>query len=1467
MLQNFFLILGMLVLLANSAQAEGSKDITPRTNLGSVGSGNANNDHVGRLQHNDGANSNSFLMPSTYTGSGGFDARERMLVRMRPNDTLFYGVRRADAGGAGLVLTLRYDNTGANVAGLILQQTTLANGNYAGTLAQANGVIQNDARNNVGPKYAGYNGSIFTLPSGGYDGLWWHNNTGNTIDVWIEFTRQGNPNSGGQRTTYDLWDFTVRNNGEKPGRLYSKSWSFQALGSSNKLSRDFQFYVAVPDPTNTSTFYIKEIDLAGTEPYGVIFKCNSQGTNVGATFEERRKSISTNNADPEFDIFVNPPDFNLYPSAVLPTYSISYVSFCQPDGVNGGAIFTYFSTKPGYGQIVLDLDGNPGYNPGTEDVFLESFFPNPGFNQIFWDGKNGLGVSVPSNTPIINTLLTGLFSPVHFPLWDAEKAKSGFKIRNIRPGVQDYDKLFWDESNFTSNWDGVPQVNLTGQKATATSGVHVWGLSGSPGNNRLVNTWGYGRVIEITQNLLYTYICDQDGDGISNVDDPDDDNDGIKDLAESGNEDPLQDHDGDSVPNYLDPDYVHPTLGVFVDDNEDGVNDIFDADDDGIINSFDLDSDGDGLSDVFEAGGPDPNNDGMVGNGPLGQIGTIVDLDNDGLEDSVDDYDGGSGVGEITSGTPLSPPDTDQDGVPDYLDPDSDNDGLLDNIESQGNTPTPASGVDSNNNGVDDAYDPYLSGSFISPINSDGTADPNRPFTDTFPDHLDIDSDNDGIADIIEGQSTSGYIAPSGTDANNNGVDDAFDPKEGGTAVVLEDTDNDGTPDFRDLNSDGDTESDFLEAHDDNNDGTADHAAVNTDADGDGMLDASGSASRYDQFALGASGNNADNNGNTATSPFPNSTGGTEPNWRDGQEIIWNGSSWSGGSGPGNGPDDGTNDGNKTATIQSGAQAVLTTNAAVKNLIINTGAELVIEDACFEVTGDATVQGTGKFVLKGTSETQYGQYKGPAMAQAEVQMVFNEAGWHNMASPVSDKTVADFAAANNSSAPGASPTINLLAGQENLFWYNTNLYGGKDLGHGQGDDYSHAWGKWIPALAGDPFNHSRSYNLYLDDSYNGPNQTLSISGTLNDGDLSYVTSDKYYGWNNVPNPYPTVVDWEEIIEDFDHNGTTTNDFTLSFHIWDPANQTYAAYQGVLGAGVGTGAAAPGNYQGATPAEVDVVSDNTRYIAPFQSFWIERVDALPEDVASSVAPTDKTFFMKNSHRVLCEKTRHYKTQDQVDKIRLLIQSDQNTYKDQTVLLFDPSFSDAYNKFEDTKKFFSPNPEATQLFSMVENKALIIGSFAYPDFEHAVQPLGVFGINGSTLTVSNLVEPFGWDVYVEDVKTGKLVHLSSNGDHYTFIHDKRFGAHRLNLIYASGRIDVEQFEPKLTVFNVQEGIRVNLNRIREVERVVVSTLTGQVVYQSKVGSETTFSVPMQERTHQVYVVAVYAANGVFVEKIVR
>ncbi|PIB29483.1 gliding motility-associated C-terminal domain-containing protein [Maribacter sp. 4G9] len=139
--------------------------------------------------------------------------------------------------------------------------------------------------------------------------------------------------------------------------------------------------------------------------------------------------------------------------------------------------------------------------------------------------------------------------------------------------------------------------------------------------------------------------------------------------------------------------------------------------------------------------------------------------------------------------------------------------------------------LDSDNDGILDSFED---------LNLDADNDPATNPTDTdldgYPDYLDIDSDNDGVPDNVEAQTTSGYIAPSGTDANGNGVDDAY---EGGGNLGLfpVDTDGDSLPDYLDEDSDNDNVPDSIEAHDQNQDGIADFTLFGSDQDGDGLDD------------------------------------------------------------------------------------------------------------------------------------------------------------------------------------------------------------------------------------------------------------------------------------------------------------------------------------------------------------------------------------------------------------------------------------------------------------------------------------------------------------------------------------------------------------------------------------------------------------------------------------------------------
>ncbi|WP_346883945.1 gliding motility-associated C-terminal domain-containing protein, partial [uncultured Algibacter sp.] len=314
----------------------------------------------------------------------------------------------------------------------------------------------------------------------------------------------------------------------------------------------------------------------------------------------------------------------------------------------------------------------------------------------------------------------------------------------------------------------------------------------------------------VSPEVDFREIMDADMDGIPDVADLDDDNDGIADVDENPNGvDPSADDDGDGIPNYMDVDPDgDPSTPDLPDGNGDGIPDEYDADGDGIPNHFDLDGDNDGIPDVVETGNGDldTDNDGDID----ADDAVFSDTDNDGQADNT--------VGM----TPLNTDGNPNDG-PDFLDIDADDDGIPDNVEAQetGDYTAP-SGIDGNMNGLDDAYEG--AGFIESPTNTDGT---------DMPDYLDTDSDNDGVADVVE----AGQGVPTGVDADADGLDDGFDDNIGTVGQPQDVNDNLDTGADGTNNTDNPVspEVDFRETTDNDMDGIVD--SLDLDDDNDGILD------------------------------------------------------------------------------------------------------------------------------------------------------------------------------------------------------------------------------------------------------------------------------------------------------------------------------------------------------------------------------------------------------------------------------------------------------------------------------------------------------------------------------------------------------------------------------------------------------------------------------------------------------
>ena len=191
-----------------------------------------------------------------------------------------------------------------------------------------------------------------------------------------------------------------------------------------------------------------------------------------------------------------------------------------------------------------------------------------------------------------------------------------------------------DSRDLDSDNDGLLDIVESGVANPATLDADNDGridASNSVGINGLAD------IVEtsVDSNTIDYTVVDTDNDTIADFRDLDSDNDNIPDVVESGGDDP----DGDGIIGT-----GVPTVNINGLAAGSGLP-IIDTDNDGTANQRDLDADDDGISDIIESGVEDTDKDGLVDN--------FTDLDGNGFDDAV---------------VKIVLPDSDGDGLPDYLD-------------------------------------------------------------------------------------------------------------------------------------------------------------------------------------------------------------------------------------------------------------------------------------------------------------------------------------------------------------------------------------------------------------------------------------------------------------------------------------------------------------------------------------------------------------------------------------------------------------------------------------------------------------------------------------------------------------------------------------------------------------------------------------------------------------------------------
>jgi gliding motility-associated-like protein len=378
---------------------------------------------------------------------------------------------------------------------------------------------------------------------------------------------------------------------------------------------------------------------------------------------------------------------------------------------------------------------------------------------------------------------------------------------------------------------------------------------------------------------------DTDRDGISDTNDPDDDNDGVNDTEDEFPKDPNEnlDSDGDGIGNNAD-----------YDDDNDGYSDqseIVGGSEANNAQSTPEDADEDFLSDALELiletdpNNPDTDGDGIIdGQDPSpnggSNLGTVGDVDGDGIPDAIDPDDDNDGVPDVMDSFPKDPSensDIDGDGIGDNTDQDRDGDGVPNSTDLFPNNPNESSDndgdsigdnadLDDDNDGYDDSIeiqegsDPLNSESIPSDGDRDGLSDA-QELESYGTDFTLYDTDGDGVNDKIDAfpldpeynsdQDGDGIPDPLDPDDDNDGVPDRtdtfpYDPNE------TQDTDSDGIGDNADPDDDNDGYSDIIEIIAGTN--PKNNKDIPEDLDGDFIAD-------IEEVILGTDPNNPDTDG------------------------------------------------------------------------------------------------------------------------------------------------------------------------------------------------------------------------------------------------------------------------------------------------------------------------------------------------------------------------------------------------------------------------------------------------------------------------------------------------------------------------------------------------------------------------------------------------------------------------------
>jgi hypothetical protein len=256
---------------------------------------------------------------------------------------------------------------------------------------------------------------------------------------------------------------------------------------------------------------------------------------------------------------------------------------------------------------------------------------------------------------------------------------------------------------------------------------------------------------------------------------------------------------------------------------------------------------------------------------------------------------------------------------------------------------------------------------------------------------------------------------------------------------------------------------------------------------------------------------------------------------------------------------------------------------------------------------------------------------------------------------------------------------------------------------------------------------------------NTGNQSISITKNGEEG-----------GWNLVGNPYPSRLDWDEVVIPNGMNG--------AFHIYDPSYGTNGNYRSyIAGGGVGNTA--------------------TQYISSGQGFIVRATGG------------SGTLLFTNDARV--HQAQNFYKSTSTGEMLLLKVTGSNNLVEQTAIRFIPEATQQVDRLFDVYKMTGYSPDVPVLYTLCNGEKMAINSFASVSGNETVPVYFESGIGGNYVIQAcelQTIDP-QLPVYLEDVLLNEFIDLRANPEYsftYTTGGSRLFRVH-FSLITGSEMVD--------------------------------------------------------------------------------